>query len=197
MKHAVVDHLVVGPVAEGGEHRDADRIAEVVDRAVAEDEAGGVEMGAAETIVRIQAERVLLQRLGGVAPAVRIAGRSNVPALEIAERFAVGVQIGAEAFFADQDRVARTVGDIGDLDGAQRETNAGASERVGRKIAAADLRGCSRPSESRKRPRPTTRGPSSNNLPVCRRRWRHSRSFPAGRLGPCSYRAARSPRRCP
>ena len=44
MQHAGVDHLIVRAVAEGGEDGDADLVAEIAHRAVAEDEASGVEM---------------------------------------------------------------------------------------------------------------------------------------------------------
>src|SRR5579871_5366004 len=87
-------------------------------------------MRAAEAIGGVQAGRVLHGRRLRAAPAADVIGVTNIPALKVADRLAVEIQVGTKVLLACQDGVAGAIGDIGYLDLAEQIADARALQRL-------------------------------------------------------------------
>ena len=113
---ASVNGQAILAVAEAAVGFAVDRVVHHVDRTIAErhEEAGVV--GAAEGVQVNNPGAILHRRANPVAvgPAVDVVVIAKDPALIVASHSSVLVVIGTQEAFADEVRVARTVGDVGD-----------------------------------------------------------------------------------
>ena len=100
LQRALVDRLVIATVAQVPEDFRIRRVAEAMDRAVAKDESGAVEMGAGEAFIGVQAPRILQYRLIRRSPTVNVVEISDIPTLEITFQCSVGVAIRSAMYFS-------------------------------------------------------------------------------------------------